>query len=126
MSNGEDWTPKVNLQHYLERILDERDDRYEQRSQAQEKALEVASAAINRRLEGMNEFRDALRDQTASLLPRAEYTAQQKALIDRMEAMECAQNERLGSINKWLIGLLGGLIIALILTIVDILVRFVG
>jgi hypothetical protein len=45
------------------------------RLSAQEKATEVAYVAMNRRLEGMNEFRETLRDQAARLATRTELEA---------------------------------------------------
>jgi hypothetical protein len=48
------------------------DRRYEERFEGQEKAIAKAEAATDRRLEGMNEFRDQLADQTKTYIPRAE------------------------------------------------------
>jgi hypothetical protein len=51
-----------------------------------EKATAKAEAAADRRLEGMNEFRSALSDQTKTLLSRAEYTPAHEAVIERITA----------------------------------------
>jgi hypothetical protein len=49
-----------------------------------EKATQKAEAASERRFEGVNEFRKALSDQTATFIPRAEYDASFAALADRV------------------------------------------
>ena len=49
-----------------------------------EKATAKAEAASERRFEGVNEFRKALSDQTATFIPRAEYDAAHAALVDRV------------------------------------------
>lgn len=52
-----------------------------------EKATSKAEAAAERRLEGMNEFRGALTDQTKTFLPRAEYNPAHSALVDRLDGV---------------------------------------
>ena len=49
-----------------------------------EKATVKAEAASERRFASVNEFRQALTDQTATFLPRAEYEAAHGALADRI------------------------------------------
>jgi hypothetical protein len=60
-----------------------------------EKATAKAEAAADRRLEGMNEFREALSDQTKTLLSRAEYNPAHEALLDRIGAM----NDRVSALE---------------------------
>jgi hypothetical protein len=52
-----------------------------------EKATTKAELAADRRLEGMNEFRGALTDQTKTFLPRAEFNPAHEALIERITGM---------------------------------------
>jgi DNA topoisomerase IB len=84
---------------------------------------------------------ESVESRVLDTLPRQEYNAQHKALVEALQthitteqeksiAQETKQDEKLGviasridGINKWLIGALGGVTIALILTVVDILVR---
>ena len=79
MSNADD----VPLKDFLLVVINEREDKYEQRfqslSQASETALRNATTAVlkaetatERRLEGLNELRGALTDQQASLARRDE------------------------------------------------------
>ena len=51
---------------------------------ASDKAIVKAENTTEKRFEGVNEFRSALSDQSATLLPRSEYTVQHKALEDRV------------------------------------------
>lgn len=45
-----------------------------------EKATAIANTSMDKRLEGMNEFREALKDQSAKLATRAELDVAQKAI----------------------------------------------
>ena len=45
---------------------------YDEKFAARDRALSVALASMDRRLDGMNEFRDALRDQASRFLAREE------------------------------------------------------
>lgn len=52
---------------------------FERRFELTDRATAVALAANEKRLDGMNEFRQTLADQTASFLPRAEFEESRKA-----------------------------------------------
>lgn len=104
-------------------------------------ASEKALASVDRRLEQMNEFRESVNDVVHTMMPRYEYESKHQSLettldtytisqekshqnlIERVDEKMGNMNNRIDSINKWLVGLLGGLIVALILAIVDILIR---
>jgi hypothetical protein len=97
----------------LRQVLDERDTRYTQRANSQdsavknaletsEKAIIKAESATERRFEGVNEFRQTLADQAATLMPRAEYTVQHKALGDKVTVLE----NRMGLIQQEISGIL--------------------
>jgi hypothetical protein len=49
------------------------------------KATEEAKRIMEHRLEGMNEFRGALKDQASLMMPREEYGIQHQRLVDIME-----------------------------------------
>jgi hypothetical protein len=66
---------EVPLRDYIERRLDDLDRRYEQRFADGLAAITKAEQAINDRLAGMNEFRDALKDQASRMATRAELEA---------------------------------------------------
>ena len=102
-SNASGWT--VDTLHAL---MNERDVRYEQRFQAQQKALQdallaaekavstaMASAdravlkaenAAEKRFEGVNEFRATLADQAARLMPRQESEVSLAAMREKIDA----------------------------------------
>ncbi len=111
----------------LERMLDEREDRTKERFvnmdravlaalAAAEKAVTKAEVATEKRFEGVNEFRETLRDQAATLLPRVEYQVQHKSLADlvafnanRLDAMDNGirgKKEGLGLVGQIGLGLM--------------------
>jgi len=53
-----------------------------------EKAISKAEIAADKRFDGLNELRGAMQDQTATLLPRAEYGAQHIALSEKLSSLE--------------------------------------
>jgi hypothetical protein len=54
----------VSVRDYFERRLEDLDRRFVQQHEATQRALDKAEQALGRRLDGMNEFRDALKDQS--------------------------------------------------------------
>lgn len=54
---------------------------------AAERAATKADNAMEKRFDGVNEFRAALADQASNLMPRAEYAAQHKALADQVRTL---------------------------------------
>jgi hypothetical protein len=67
------------------RMFNETDRRYEQRFDAQEKAVRTALAAMEERFRSVNEFRAVLGDQSRNFATRAEVDAQNAALAQRLE-----------------------------------------
>lgn len=63
---------------------------------AREEALTVAHAAVEKRLEGMNEFRSTLQDQQRTLIPRSEAEIRMNAQENRIAALEKALAEGRG------------------------------
>lgn len=73
------------LQRYVERLLDEQRAYFEAKITSIDKTTGNTTEALNRRLEGMNEFRSALKDANALNLPRNEYLAQKNEQDKDME-----------------------------------------
>lgn len=71
----------IALKEYFDRRLEEMDRRYEQRFHSNDEAINKAERTMNERLNGMNEFRDALRDQSGRMATRLEMTT----LADRVQ-----------------------------------------
>jgi hypothetical protein len=65
---------------FLERLFDEK-------FSARDRALTVALTTMDVRLDGMNEIRDALRDQSAQFVTRDEYLTAHAAAVRNTEAM---------------------------------------
>ena len=62
----------VSLRDYFDNKIDGLEDKINLQFQAQATALTKAEAKNDARLEGMNEFRAAMKDQAASFITRAE------------------------------------------------------
>lgn len=55
--------------------VEEMDRRYTDRFTLSDRAIDKAEMSMNKRLDGMNEFRDALKDQSSRMATRAEVEA---------------------------------------------------
>jgi hypothetical protein len=99
LNNEFNWTDKVSLQHYFEKLMDtlttannKRFDDLEEKMDLHFKlnaeALNKAETATNIRLENMNEFRSSLRDQQANFLTRGEYDSKHEALLAKIESLQ--------------------------------------
>jgi hypothetical protein len=60
----------VSLRDYFDGRLLELDKRFDQQHVSTQRALDKAEQALSRRLDGMNEFRDALKDQSNQMATR--------------------------------------------------------
>jgi hypothetical protein len=58
------------------------------RFQSNQIALDKAEGAVNIRLESMNEFRNAMKDQSSHYLTKEEYEMRHQALIDKIAGIE--------------------------------------
>lgn len=65
---------------FLERL-------FEEKVNARDRALTVAMATMDTRLDGMNEFRNTLRDQSAQFVTRDEYLTGHTAVVRNAEVM---------------------------------------
>lgn len=94
-------------------------EHFESRISALEKATDVASSAMDKRLDGMNEFRDTLRDQAGRFVTQNEIRSQLDAINAKVGSLEKFQAvvESKASMNavylSYILGLLG-LIIGII------------
>jgi len=95
----------ITDREYFTAIINEHDRQYQQRFEAQEKALaaalssakeavDKANAASEKRFDSVNEFRNSLKDQASAFLPRPEYAASQKQLSDQISAIQSTQVPR--------------------------------
>lgn len=114
-------------------IINERDRHYIQRFDGQEKAVAAALAAAKeavikaegaseKRFDSVNEFRNTLKDQQQTLLPRGEALIRFKSTEDKLAIIEAWQNSASGRSDgfMWLWGLLvgaGGLVAGLVIAV---------
>jgi len=66
-------TDDVKLKEHLERMLDEQRRYFEMKFAARDEAVRIAMQTMDHRLDGMNEIRGVLKDQTAQTIMRAEF-----------------------------------------------------
>lgn len=78
----------TSLQEEMNRRVEAQYRESEQRFSAMNRATEVAKTELSARLDGMNEFRDALRDQTARSVSRELMDSVVKSLEDRIRTLE--------------------------------------
>jgi hypothetical protein len=112
----------VPLKEYFERILEERDKRYQDAIAAQEKAVDKAEVALKEFKVQANEFRGTLKDQSAEFMRKSEADARFDTLTkdvvglqlsaSRGEGGSAANAKTVGIIIAILTGI-GGLIVAL-------------
>jgi len=69
-------------------IINERDQRYTQRWDGQERAIAKAESASEKRFDSVNEFRGQLKDQAATFAPRAEMEIRFKTVEQRISVLE--------------------------------------
>jgi len=100
-------------------IINERDQRYSQRFDSQERAVAAAlaaakeavlkaEAASEKRFESVNEFRSTLKDQQTTLLTRNEAGLRFKGIEDRITTIEQSRIQAIGRSEgaTWLWGLM--------------------
>lgn len=64
------------------------------------KATDKALTANDKRLEGMNEFRDTLKDQAASFITRKDFDAQHEAVKENIQRLEISRAEMDSKANQ--------------------------
>jgi hypothetical protein len=68
-------TEQIPLREHIDALMEQRDLRYQQRFEAQERAISEARAAAEKRLDGMNEFRGTIQDVIGRCITRQEAIA---------------------------------------------------
>jgi hypothetical protein len=98
---------------------------------AAERAVGKAEMATEKRLEGMNEFRNTLSDQAALLMPRKEAEERIASLVERVQRIETLQARQTGGKEQALSGNQAamwatGILVAIVLGIAAIVASFFG
>ena len=82
MTNLPYQTDDVKLKEHLEALLREQRVYFEMKLAARDEASRASHSSMEARLAGMNEFRDALKDQNATMITRTEF----RVVCDRTQA----------------------------------------
>jgi lysyl-tRNA synthetase class I len=90
-----------------------------------EKSTELTHQAIDKRLEGMNEFRDALKDQAAGFFTRKEHELYKEKIDAELKTLQKFQTEMQTKANQSSVNItLGISIIGIILGMVSFIMGF--
>lgn len=79
---------EVSLREHFERIIAEMNIRFEQRFEAQEKAVAKAETAAEKRFDSVNEFRAQLTDQANTFMPRREAEQANQTVSGKVDDLE--------------------------------------
>jgi ATP-dependent Zn protease len=99
---GRSQDPSLSRREFEARIA-ELDRRYTLRFDLSERAITVALDAMNRRLDGMNEFRNTLRDQSNSFVSRPEWETREHALEEQVKQLELERENAVGRSQQTLL-----------------------
>jgi hypothetical protein len=91
----------VPLREYVERIFSERQAALDLAFAAQQEALRVANAAIENRLEKLNELRQEVTQDRGAYLTRTEYEAKHDALELAFQTANAAIDTRMKAMEGW-------------------------
>jgi hypothetical protein len=92
----------------------------ELRFQAMDKSVRIAADAMDRRLEGMNEFRGQLSDQANRFIPREEYCAAHERIVDDIRGLRESRAEIAGKASMGSVLIAYGLsAIGIIFAVID-------
>jgi len=90
MSKDKNGNPNtlVSLKEYFDGKLDDFEEKVELQFKLSKEAVEKALIQNDTRLEGMNEFRNSLRDQASTFITRQELTLMIKSITDKIESQQ--------------------------------------
>ena len=100
-------------QERFEAILGERFERINDRFKAMQAAIDIASTEMNRRLEGMNEFRAQINSAESKYMTRQEWDSAHQLLGSQVRALETRLDRKEGESSG--VRLTGSLIVTLII-----------
>ena len=87
----------VSLRSYLERVLDERDNRYLERWESQRREVSLAQREMERRLEALNELRNQVLEDRVRFVLRAVHDSEMDARDLRLNALENFRAKAIGA-----------------------------
>jgi hypothetical protein len=96
-----------HLKDFLLALMNEREQRYQQRMDAADRAISKAEVAMERRLESVNEFRAQMADQQATLCRKSEvdirFESLEKNMNATIQALERGRGQEKGIGIAWAI-----------------------
>lgn len=104
-----EWQDAVSLKEYLESRID-----------AVKDSITTAQIAMEKRLEGMNEFRETLRDQASKLVTRAELDSRDALINSDIRVLREAKATLDGKASQF------SLAVAMVLAIAGLIVGIIG
>jgi hypothetical protein len=90
---------------------------------AAEKAVLLARDDMNRRLEGMNEFRQQLEKQTATFVDKSYYDVEHRSLREELNRLREWKNIQDGKSSWTNLAAFGSLIVAMVAVVLHLTVR---
>lgn len=82
----------VPVLHYIDRLMELHNAAEDKRFMEHARAIDIASDALGKRLDGMNEIKEAMKDQQASFITRVEL----KSLLDEVKVLRSANDRAAG------------------------------
>lgn len=110
----------VSLKEYLEARLNSLERDFQTKLNASETARTIASTEMDRRLEGMNEFRDTLRDQASRFVTGTEVNLMMKPIAEDIRVLREYKAEVAGKASQT------SAIVALLIALLAILIGGIG
>lgn len=104
---------EVPLKEHLETKLEALDRVFTTQLEALATALKLATDALDHRLQGMNEFRDALKDQAGRLATKDEVSALREVIDTRLKALEVSRAYAAGVAA--VVGAMAGVAVSLVI-----------
>ncbi len=104
----------------MEKRLEGMNVYFESRLSGVDKAISVAAAGMEKRLEGMNEFRNQLKDQTGTFITRAEHDAILNRMNEDIRMLRESRAELAGKASQMSVN------IALVIAIIGIVISSVS
>lgn len=105
----------VSLRDYIESRLDALEGKVDRGFETAALAVSKAEAAVDRRLEGMNEFRDAMRDQNSTFVRIEQFETLQSQVQELLQARRHIEGRIWGV----------GAVLTIVIALVQVVVRFI-
>ena len=117
----------VTLKDYVESVINGLEKNLNSRIEQMDRAVIKAESTMNHRLEGMNEFRQALGDQNRTFMPRAEieksFTNINNSIRKLEKCQERIENMKQGGNIVWAYVLSG---VSLMTALIALVIKFTG